>query len=542
MPLDSAVGAILEDFDFTAFDTSGINGMVPGFVIDRVMSARDAMQPLELAYFFDALESGAKVIFRHRGGEPSLRTFDRDGLVEVKPESALLSLTRGQETELPASAKVTFIRSDGDYRQAVAEARRLTGASGRVAQAELPLVLEAERAGAIAESWLYETWSARERAGFTLPPSALALEPGDIVTVTADGIENLIAIREISENVAREIDGRSIDPPVYAAVTVPGRTVGSAPPIATGAPEFEFLDLPLLRGDERPEQGYIAAAKEPWPGAIAVFASPTTAGFTLKSLVQFASVLGETLDEFPPGPVGVFDRATRCRVEIGAGELASATPEALFSGANTAAIRNADGAWEVFQYATATLVAPRTYELSGLLRGQAGTEAAMTAALPAETRVVFLSEALAPIDISLAEIGLPLNWRVGPAVYDIGHESYVARTHAFQGIGLRPLSPVHVRGARASGNLAVTWVRRTRVGGDNWEPPDVPLSEEQERYEIDILDGATVKRTLTSTLPAVTYTSAQQVADFGAPQASVAVAIFQMSAAFGRGAAAHATL
>jgi hypothetical protein len=454
----------------------------------------------------------------------------------------LLSLTRGQETELPASAKVTFVRSDGDYRQAVVEARRLTGASGRVAQAEMPLVLEAERAGAIAESWLYETWSARERAAFTLPPSALALEPGDVVTVTSDGVANLVTIREISDHGAREIEGRSIDPQVYAAVTVPGRKVDAGAPITTGAPEFEFLDLPLLRGDERQEQGYIAAAKEPWPGSIAVYGSPTTAGFTLKGVAPFASVLGETLDPFPMGPVAVFDRATRCRVEIGAGELASATEAAVFAGANTAAVRNAAGSWEVFQYQTATLVDERTYELSNLLRCQGGTEIAMTAPLPVGTRVAFLSEALAPIDISLAEMRLPLNWRIGPAVYDIGHESYVSRTHAFEGVGLRPLSPVHVRGTRSAGDLTATWVRRTRIGGDNWELPDVPLAEEQERYEIDILSGAVVMRTLIATSPAVTYTAAEQTADFGAPQPGITLAIYQMSAAYGRGSPARATL
>ncbi|MDO9384229.1 MAG: hypothetical protein Q7T86_15360 [Hyphomicrobiaceae bacterium] len=325
-------------------------------------------------------------------------------------------------------------------------------------------------------------------------------------------------------------------------MTVPGRKVDSGAPITTGAPEFEFLDLPLLRGDERQEQGYIAVAKEPWPGSIAVYGSPTMAGFTLKGVAPFASVLGETLDTFPTGPIAVFDRATRCRVEIGAGELASATEAAVFAGANTAAIRNAAGSWEVFQYQTATLVAERTYELSNLLRCQGGTEIAMTAPLPVGTRVVFLSEALAPINISLAEMRLPLNWRIGPAVYDIGHGSYVARTHAFEGVGLRPLSPVHVRGVRAAGNLTASWVRRTRIGGDNWELPDVPLAEEQERYEIDILSGAVVKRTLTSTTPAVTYTAAEQTADFGAPQTSVTLAIYQMSAAYGRGAPARATL
>jgi hypothetical protein len=542
VPLDAAVSAILGDYGFADFDSTAINGMVPGFVVDRVMSARDALQPLELAFFFDALESGGKIVLRHRGAEPSRRTFTLDGLVETKPDQPLLSLTRGQETDLPASAKVSFVRADADYRQAVTEARRLAGSSGRVALAELPIVMEPERAGALAESWLYETWSARERAAFTLPPSALALEPGDIVTIEQDGSETLLAIREIGEHGARDIEARSIDPTVFAAVTVAARSSETTQPISIGPPEFEFLDLPVLRGNERPEQGYLAAAKEPWPGAVAAFASADVAGFVLKGLASYPSVMGETLDPFPIGPVGVFDRATSVRVEIGAGELASVTLSSLFAGANTAAIRNAAGDWEVFQYETAELVAPRTYRLHGLLRGQAGTDVAMTATLPPGTRVVFLSEALAPVDVSLSEIRLPLNWRVGPAVFDIGHGSYAARTHTFTGLGLRPYAPVHVRGVRAGGNLALSWIRRTRIGGDAWEQPDVPLSEEQERYEIDILDGAQVKRTLTAATPGVVYTVAQQTADFGAPQASVSVAICQMSATYGRGAAARATL
>ncbi len=166
----------------------------------------------------------------------------------------------------------------------------------------------------------------------------------------------------------------------------------------------------------------------------------------------------------------------------------------------------------------------------------------MTATLPAGTRIVFLSEALAPVDLSLSEIRLPLNWRVGPAVFDIGHEAYVARTHTFAGLGLRPYAPVHLRGVRDAGDLSLTWIRRTRIGGDAWEQPDVPLSEEQERYEVDILDGAEVKRTLTVDAPSVVYTAAQQTTDFGAPQVSVSVAIHQMSATYGRGAPARATL
>ena len=73
------------------------------------------------------------------------------------------------------------------------------------------------------------------------------------------------------------------------------------------------------------------------------------------------------------------------------------------------------------------------------------------------------------------------------------------------------------------------------MGGDSWEAPEVPLAEDAESYEVDILDGATVKRTLASATPTVTYLAADQAADFGAPQPAYAIKIYQMSASYGRG-------
>jgi hypothetical protein len=101
---------------------------------------------------------------------------------------------------------------------------------------------------------------------------------------------------------------------------------------------------------------------------------------------------------------------------------------------------------------------------------------------------------------------------------------------------------VHVRGRRSAGDLAISWMRRTRSGGNGWTASQVPLSEEYEAYEVDIVDGATVKRTIAVSEPAATYTAAQQIADFGATQASIAVRICQMSAVWGRGAMRAASI
>jgi GTA TIM-barrel-like domain/Putative phage tail protein len=533
-PLAETVARLLADFGFADHDASTLGGIVPGYVIDRVMAARDALQPLELAYFFDSVESGGAIRFRHRGADALAATLSKDDLVEARAGDALLTLTRGQETELPASAKIRFISTEGDYQQAVAEGRRLIGQSGRVSEADLPIVLDGNLAEGMAEAWLFETWAARERASFTLPPSRLALEPADVVEITTEDAGYLLRVTEIGEHGDREISARSIDPEVYASVGTKERPARTGEPVLSGQAEVALLDLPLLRGDEPPEAGYVAARQTPWPGDIAILGSPDTTGFLLKGVASAAATLGTTLTDLAMGPEGRFDRA-RLQVTIEGEALASVTALQLFAGQNAAAVRNADGEWEVLQFQTATLIAPGTYELTDLLRGQGGSEGAMRASVAAGAPFVVLNAALARLDLTASEIRLPYNWRIGPASRDIADPSYVAVQHTFQGLGLKPLSPVHVRSVRSGDDVTISWVRRTRLGGDVWDLPEVPLGEDSEAYEVDILDGATVVRTLASATPSVTYASADQIADFGSALPSYDIRVYQMSAAYGRG-------
>ena len=73
----------------------------------------------------------------------------------------------------------------------------------------------------------------------------------------------------------------------------------------------------------------------------------------------------------------------------------------------------------------------------------------------------------------------------------------------------------------------------------------MPLAEETETYEVEILDGATVKRVLSTTTTSAVYTAAQQTADWGAPLGTgdtLDIRIFQLSALVGRGAPKTVTL
>lgn len=542
-PLAATVSAILTDYAFPAHDSSRLTGLLAGFVIDRVLSAREALDPLQLAFFVDARESGGRIVFDQRGAQLAALDLTPDLLVENHSGDALATLTRAQETDLPASAKLTYISTADDYPPAVEEARRLVGRSGRVAVADLPMVLEPEQVARMAEIWLFEAWAARERASFALPPSRLALEPGDALSLTIDGRSRLLRITEVGEHGSRDIEARGLDPDIYSgAVPTVRPSSGGGPTVVVGQPLVVFLDLPLLRGDEPPYAGYVAAAQNPWPGAIAFYRSPESANFRLVAKVPAPAVTGVTLDPLPPAGTSRYDRASTVRVKLDQGALASVTELALLAGANAGAIENADGGWEVLQFQSAILIAASTYELSLFLRGQSGSEAAMRAPLAAGARFVLLDACVTTIDLAPGEIGLDYTWRCGPANRDIGNPSFVEVTHAFTGRGLTPLSPVHVRGARAGGDLTVSWVRRTRIGGDSWDSVDVPLAEETERYEIDILDGTTIKRTLASITPSITYTAAQQTADFGAPQPSIDLAVYQLSTVVGRGTPRAATV
>jgi HK97 family phage portal protein len=534
--LDRLVARLLRDFGFEDFEPGALTGTVAGYVVDRIMSARDALQPLELAYFFDGLESGGAIHFRHRGAEAVAASLTEADLVEEKPAAALLALTRGQETELPATAKISYVGADQDYRQAVADARRLTGRSARVAQAELPLVLDDFQAAAMAEAFLFEAWASRERAQLTLPPSLIGIEPGDVLEVDVAGEARLFRVTGIGDHGAREVEARSIDPDIYGlgrSTVRPGRGGDGA---FVGQPLAVFLDLPMLRSDEPAEAGYVAAIQSPWPGGIAFYRSPETTGYALKAIASAPAVIGTTLDALSAGPVGRIDRANRLRVRIEGGELVSVTRLQLLAGQNVAAVETAPGYWELIQFEIATLVASRTYELSGLLRAQAGTDPEMAALLPAGARFVLVDGALARVGLTLDDINLPFNWKAGPSRRDIGDPSYITRVHTFRGRGLLPLSPVHIRAARdGTGNIQLSWVRRTRIGGDTWETPEVPLGESSERYEVDILDGTIVRRTLAASAASVAYSAAEQVADFGAPTAALTVRVHQVSETVGRG-------
>ena len=228
-------------------------------------------------------------------------------------------------------------------------------------------------------------------------------------------------------------------------------------PVVYGPPAVAILDLPQLREGTPAHQPLAAVHAVPWPGRIAAWTSPGEDGFTLATTLGRPARMGRLVSPLYAGPTSRFDLGNVAIVDLAYGTLASVTDLALFAGANALAVEAAPGVWEVLQAGVAELIAPGRYRLSRLLRGQRGTEGAIGSPAPAGARVVVLDEALVPLPVPEAALGLEANWRFGPASKPVADRSYRQLGFTPEGVGLRPFSVGHVRQpwrtARAPGDL-----------------------------------------------------------------------------------------
>lgn len=530
-PLDRLVAAILADFGLAAAELA-IEGFVDGYVIDRPMSARAALEPLTRLFGVDAVASGRDLVFRGRGSR-AVVTLD-PGELALAERTPALRLVRAQETELPRQIELGFTEGRNEYRRAAVASRRLEGLSRRETQAEVAAVLDRSMVQRLADSWLQDLWAARETAEFALSPRAVSLEPGDIVSLPTKAGARLHRITRIADGPLRQVSSRAVEPAVFAAPTGLSTRPPKRPPVVVGRPEAIVLDLAAAR-DDPPALSHIAVAAEPWPGAVSVWRSADGASFALHRTLEVPAMAGTTLGSLPPGPLWRWDDQARLDIVFAAGSLRSVSDEAALSGENLFAVRGADGRWEIFGAARAELVAERTWRLSRLLRGLAGSEPEAFRVTPAGATVVRLDAGVRPLADALSDLGVPWRYRVVPAGRDHADPSAVAFVATAGPEALKPLAPVHVSARRTPEGVRLAWVRRTRRDGDAWEPLEVPLGEDREAYEVDILQGASVVRRLAADAPLVLYPAAEELAHFGAPQSILSVRIAQLSAAVGRG-------
>jgi len=532
--LAQIVAEICEASGVTAYDVSGLYGTVTGFFANDLQSGRAALQPLMLTYGFDAVERDGLLIFQPRGGQP-VGVIDEAHLVWTGTEASALQAVRAPDAEMAGQVRLGFVRADGSYETGAAEAILPDSRALGVSTSEVPLVITKAEADVVVARWLAESRIARETVSFALPPSLAGFGAGDMVRLPQSGGGGLIRIDRVEDVGYRQIEAVRVEPAIYEKVALLEEAEIQKAFVAP-VPVFPvFMDLPLLTGDEVAHAPHLAVTATPWPGSVAVYSSSFDAGYRLNRLIERSSTIGVTNSALFAARPSRWDRGPGIEVTIYGGTLASASEVQVLNGANLAAI--GDGSsdnWEVVQFTKATLIADKTYVLSGLLRGQAGTEAGMPAVWPKGSLVVLLNGVPGQIDLALAARDLARHYRIGPAQRSYNDASYTYEIAAFSGIGLRPYAPCHLKVDKGqSGDVAIAWVRRTRIDGDSWAGLDVPLGEGSERYRLRVLSAGAIVRDVVIGAPQWTYFAAMQAADAITVPYSIEVA--QISERFGAG-------
>lgn len=514
------------------YDVSELTDIVPGYTIGSQSTARACIEMLQPAYFFDAVESDAKVKFVKRGGD-SVVTIAENDLGAVPDDSepvARITRTRGQELDLPQRVDVAYIDKDADYQNGAQESQRMVGGARNAISINVAVAIDALKAKQIADAQLFSAWYGRDRARLQLPMKYAYLDPCDTITVR----DRLYRINDMTAGADRVMKLALVAelPSIWFQVSVPAPGQGIVPqtPATRQLTDLILLDIPYIVDVDHQQVYYAAMAghdRASWAGA-ALYKSIDSGTTYDQIAVDNAApdVMGTAstvLSDWTGG--NVFDETNSVTVVIGngGGDLDSVTREAVLNGANEFVLGD-----EIIRARTCTLTGTLTYVLSGLLRGRRGTEWATGTHVVGE-RFVALPVATT-LDAVFGEYNASRKYKpvtVGSTLTESPPQDFTNT-----GIILKSYAPVQLYGGRnAAGDIVLNWRRRARFNNVWLEGIEVPLDEPTERYMVRFWGSSTYATLVYEELhagPPFNYSAADQTTDFGSPQSTLYWSVRQL--------------
>ncbi len=526
--LGDCLAELLRRAGITEFDTSGVDAMVEGVIVDAGASTRQFLKPLLDLHEIETFEIDGRLTFRSRIRQSAVPTV-ADAVEQPDHGPAIETYASPMETfgELLAAARDPFM----EYQSAVARQFEDGADQKRSRQIAFPGAMHRGALEARVADRLRRAQEERVSLTLSLPPSLAVPQPAsrfrlkdrpDVVWKVEEVETGLdVRIRARRDEAFAPHPDRSLFPSGLTAQSVAEQG---------GAPAVAFLDLPLVDGAEPPNRFQVAAWSRFWK-PVAAMAAPGGV-FVQRTVVEEAATMGETVDTLPPARPGRVCPLT-LRVQLYSGSLSSVERIALLAGANAAAIKGPSG-WEVLQFERAEEIAADLWRLGGLLRGQLGTEDIAVNGLPTGSTFVLLDDAVEAAGLHYAEIGTEMAWRIEPAGRESSEAERVDVTRTGGLRSLMPLAPVHPTARIVEGAIDFRWIRRGRQDADRWEGLDIPLGEESENYEAAIR-GPTGETLTTAIVQTANWTVPQST--FAVPDATHSLEVRQLSLTVGAGIA-----
>lgn len=509
---------------------------------------RAALEELQRIFLFIGRERDNSIDFYPIGDAAIRATIDQSQLGTEGNEPIYKKFILS-DRELPSEVQIEFANSANNHEPGIQGVRRASKTYDNVTNIRTSLVSDDGTMAYRASMLLSYLWMGQERfEDVNLLPAYFSLiHAGDLVELELEygSITLLLNSVDLGANYRPKVTGVVFD------ADLDNLTVDIDPveydsdeqlPFADD-PTVKVFDIPLL-SDSDTELAVLAGVTysetDPyWPGGV-IAAKIGDAEYETASSAPFLLTTGTVAMALGTGAAwqNGIDTVNSFTVVLATNdaELSSVTDDEFAAHKQRCILGN-----EVIPFRDAVLIAPKTYTISYFKRGTRGTEWAI-GSHAANERFTLIDESLYSIPYSVADLYSTANVKGVPVGRTVDSVQEIT-DHLILGNALKPYSPALAAATKNPlGDIQLTWTRRDRKAGDRTDYANFPMSEAFEGYEIEIMDGVTIARTLTSSSAIATYTSTEQITDFGSVQSAIAVRIYQLSGVVGRGYPLSVTL
>ena len=510
--LGDVVTALCERVGLTAadLDVTELTDEVHGFGIARQISVRGALEMLAAAYTFDAVESDHQLKFKKRGRSPSrviagagprprqcrARGVHRDAGPGGRPAAPLHRGLPGPRARRRHRHPVRQAGGGAEQRHALAQRGDLRsaphahrrGGQGHRAPAAAQRLARAHRLRVAPALDPCRPRARGRRAGRARRRHALeCAHPRDRARRQSRARLEDRARGELELHGHRGAGRR----PELSAAGRPGQLRGQAVP--AGCAPDPGQRRRRARRDRALLGGWPPTSTR--PGAARSCSRATMVPCTWRPTRRSMRWPGASPGRRCPTPICRSRPilTSQLHLTMVSGSLASVSNLEMLNGANLAALIRADGNAELIQFQDIAL-SEGVYTLTTLLRGRRGTEVFTGGHAVGDLFVLLDGDGVTRRPLGLDRLGDTLHYRaVGR-----GGELRDARTAqlTLAGNDLKPYAPAQLEATGSWGsNVTLSWQRRTRVGGELIDGSgEVPLAEDSEQYDLEILFGNAVVR------------------------------------------------
>ncbi len=519
---------------------------VRGFKVVNPGAVRAPLEQLQAAFPFDVAQSGYSIRFVSRGGASvaSIPEADLGAAAAGEQRPTLLPVTREMDSQIAARVTVRHLDPAREYDVGEQYAERPATSSVSERSVDLAIVLTSAEAAQIADVLNQKDWLERRDFGpFALPPTWRHLEPADVITLAHRGQAYSLRLTRVEYLP----DGRLSCMAKQTAAACYTSTATGEDPITVGqslvplrgSTAGYLFDIPRIRSEQDVPGmvfGLLGRASG-WPGGALLRSDDAgntwtavgtmnerarvfEAGAALSANAGYSVDFSAVLDVTPITP---------------GAELYGVSEAELYAHANLAAY-GADGRWEIVAFQT-VVDNTGSYTLRDFLRGLYGSEWASGLHATGDLLVMLDTTTVGFFGLPTTAIGSERLYRAVTQGAALDSAANVAYT--YDAFNLKPLAPVDGYGTinRTLGDWTLGIIRRTRTPVEVFSGAEVPLGETSEAYSFDIFDHsfAQLKRTVNTTATEITYTVAQQTADFGGVETNLGINAYQVSPVAGRG-------